>query len=254
MARRNSSMEKQIADMIVDGMFKKNKRGKGNHFLSLITIILVAFGMYWVSGSSKDNPNSPQDTTIEVNPSYDSDKVESYNVKADAVDFAEKVDAPSYEYENESVEYVGNGKYRIPHIQRVTVERCVDGDTLIVILPDGVKERVRFIGANTPETVKKNTPIEPFGLEASDYTKRRISQVDNVVTLVADGTTYDRYNRRLAFVYLDDDKVSLNEELCRQGLAKAETQYSFSREMKERLKAAAAQAKREGLGIYSLSP
>ncbi len=141
----------------------------------------------------------------------------------------------------------------LPQEQRVEIERCVDGDTLIVryeLDGESVRERVRLIGVNTPETVKPNSPVEPFGPEASAYTKRRVEETGGVAMLVSDGSAYDKYNRRLAFVYLGGDTISLNEDLARQGLGKVELQYSYSQEMKERLQNCANLAKRERLGIY----
>ncbi len=142
----------------------------------------------------------------------------------------------------------------LPQEQRVEIERCVDGDTLIVryeLDGEGVRERVRLIGVNTPETVKPNSPVEPFGPEASAYTKRRVEETGGVATLVSDGSAYDKYNRRLAFVYLGDDTISLNEDLARQGLGKVELKYSYSQKMKDRMQNCANLAKREKLGIYS---
>lgn len=140
----------------------------------------------------------------------------------------------------------------VPDVENGVVERCVDGDTLMVRFDDGTTERVRLIGANTPETVKPNSPVEPFGPEASAFTKRRVEEAGGAVRLVADGDRRDKYGRRLAFVYLADSEISLNEELTRQGLAKAQTQYRFSAEMKRRLEAAEDAARREKLGIHSL--
>ena len=140
----------------------------------------------------------------------------------------------------------------VPDVETGVVERCVDGDTLIVRFGDGTTERVRLIGANTPETVKPNSPVEPFGPEASAFTKRRVEEAGGAVRLVADGDRRDKYGRRLAFVYLADSEVSLNEELTRVGFAKAQTQYRFSSEMKRRLEAAEDAARREKLGIHSL--
>ena len=139
----------------------------------------------------------------------------------------------------------------VPDVESGVVERCVDGDTLIVRFDDGTAERVRLIGANTPETVKPNSPVEPFGPEASAFTKRRVEEASGAVRLVADGDRRDKYGRRLAFVYLADSEVSLNEELARSGFAKAQTQYRFSTEMKRRLEAAEDAARREKLGIHS---
>lgn len=140
----------------------------------------------------------------------------------------------------------------VPDVETGGVERCVDGDTLIVRFDDGTTERVRLIGANTPETVKPNSPVEPFGPEASAFTKRRVEEAGGAVRLVADGDRRDKYGRRLAFVYLVDSEISLNEELTRAGFAKAQTQYRFSSEMKRRLEAAEDAARREKLGIHSL--
>lgn len=126
------------------------------------------------------------------------------------------------------------------------VERYIDGDTFV--LADGTK--IRLIGANTPETVKKNVDVEPFGLEASRFTKEIIARNGNRVRITYDGTQIDRYGRTLAMVWLDDEL--LNERLIREGLAKAELQYNYSREMKDRFQAAENLAKREKRGIWSL--
>jgi micrococcal nuclease len=224
MARKRASAERQIAETIVDSLLKTNKqRGKKQSGIyALITLLVVVFGLIWTSSS----------------PFEENERGESVSVS----NSDEAVIEPSSE-----------DRFSVPERERVQVERCVDGDTLIVITSSGKRERVRLIGANAPETVKTNWPIEPFGPEASAYTKSRVEEAGYVVTLVADGSRYDRYNRRLSFVYLGDDPISLNEDLCRQGLAKAETKYSFSKEMKDRLTAAAAAAEREGLGIYSLA-
>ncbi len=137
-----------------------------------------------------------------------------------------------------------------PQGQRVTIERCVDGDTLIVRYGQN-RERVRLIGVNTPETVKENWPVEPFGPEASAYTKRRVEETGGVATLVSDGDPYDKYKRKLAFVYLGDETISLNEDLARQGLGKVELFYNYSHNMKDRLQKCADLAKSEKLGIYT---
>ena len=128
------------------------------------------------------------------------------------------------------------------------VERCVDGDTLI--LANASRTRIRLIGADTPETVKPNTPVQPFGPEASQFTKDAIAKNGNKVGITFDGTQIDRYGRTLAMVWLGDSL--LNEMLIREGLAKAQLQYKYSRAMKERFQAAEDSAKREKRGLWSL--
>src|ERR1700761_8909798 len=51
------------------------------------------------------------------------------------------------------------------------VVRAVDGDTLLI----APHERLRLIGVNAPETVKPDWPVEPWGPEASAFTKEFVS-------------------------------------------------------------------------------
>ena len=53
------------------------------------------------------------------------------------------------------------------------VTRVVDGDTIEVRL-DGAIEDVRYIGVDTPESVKPDSPVECFGPEASRFNHRLV--------------------------------------------------------------------------------
>ena len=128
------------------------------------------------------------------------------------------------------------------------VERCVDGDTLV--LANAARTHIRLIGADTPETVKRGTPVQPFGPEASRFTKEAIARNGNQVRITFDGAQIDRYGRTLAMVWLGD--TLLNEQLILEGLARAQIQYKYSQEMKDRFQAAENLAKREKRGIWSL--
>ena len=123
------------------------------------------------------------------------------------------------------------------------VERVVDGDTLV--LAKGY--RVRLIGADTPETVKPNHPVEPWGPEATEFTRRFVSGGE--ILLQFDGPRKDKYDRWLAHVWVGDR--ILEEELIRAGLATAETGYSYSAVMKGRFLEAQSQARPAGRGIWS---
>ena len=50
------------------------------------------------------------------------------------------------------------------------VARVVDGDTVRLAI-NGQEEAVRLIGIDTPETVHPMRGEEPYGKEASDFTK-----------------------------------------------------------------------------------
>ncbi len=79
-----------------------------------------------------------------------------------------------------------------------TVERVVDGDTAIFRLASGARERVRFIGVNTPEDTTKH---EPYGPQATAYT-RRLLPPGRGVLLEPDVQGRDRYGRLLEYVWL----------------------------------------------------
>ena len=96
----------------------------------------------------------------------------------------------------------------------VPVTRVVDGDTVEVRL-DGETEDLRYIGVDTPESVKPDTPVECYALAASHFNERLVE--GERVRLVFDEERRDVYGRLLAYVYLGDRFV--NAELVRRGYA-----------------------------------
>ena len=80
--------------------------------------------------------------------------------------------------------------------------RVVDGDTIHVEV-DGRREKVRYIGVDTPESVKPGTPVECFAKRASAF-NRHLSRAQRV-RLVPDAEHRDRYGRLLAYVYRTSD-------------------------------------------------
>ena len=98
------------------------------------------------------------------------------------------------------------------------VVRAIDGDTIEVRV-DGRLEDVRYIGVDTPETVKPDTPVQCFGPQASHFDHRLVEH--RRVRLVFGVERRDIYGRLLAYVYLGDRFV--NAELLRRGLARTLT-------------------------------
>ena len=94
------------------------------------------------------------------------------------------------------------------------VTRVVDGDTVEVRI-GGKLEDLRYIGVDTPETVKPGDPVECFGPEASDFNKELVD--GESVRLEYDAERRDVYGRLLAYVRIDD--VFVNAELVRRGFA-----------------------------------
>ena len=99
-----------------------------------------------------------------------------------------------------------------------TLVRVIDGDTIDVTV-DGVDERVRLIGIDTPETKKPNTPIQCFGPEASEFTHSLLPD-DTTLHLERDVEARDPYGRLLAYVYRVDDGLFVNMEIIARGYAR----------------------------------
>jgi micrococcal nuclease len=94
------------------------------------------------------------------------------------------------------------------NLEEGIVQRVVDGDTAYVLLSSGVEEKVRFIGVDTPESTMEH---EPYGEEASDYTKSRLD--GRTVYLETDVELRDRYGRLLAYVWLEPPTDTSESEL-----------------------------------------
>ena len=99
------------------------------------------------------------------------------------------------------------------------VVRVVDGDTIQVRLDGGATERVRYIGIDTPESVKPGTPVQCFAKKASHFNAGLVAGRD--VTLKTDAEERDRYGRLLAYVYAGPEFV--NRELVARGYARTLT-------------------------------
>jgi micrococcal nuclease len=97
-----------------------------------------------------------------------------------------------------------------------TVTRVVDGDTVHARV-GGRDETIRYIGLDTPETVKPNTPVQCFGKAASAANRRLVD--GQRVRLRLDAEPRDRYGRLLAYVYRRRDGLFVNAALVRDGFA-----------------------------------
>ena len=99
------------------------------------------------------------------------------------------------------------------------VLRVVDGDTIKVRLAGGSVERVRYIGIDTPESVKPGTPVQCYAKRASHFNTALVEGRE--VTLRFDAERRDRYGRLLAYVYAGPTFV--NRVLVQRGYARTLT-------------------------------
>lgn len=149
---------------------------------------------------------------------------------------------PEVRNSNGSAEVLG---VQAPGYYRVT--RVTDGDTIEVDM-NGVTEKIRLIGVDTPESVKQNSPVQCYGHEASDYSKQNLSGAS--VKLEADpiGDNRDRYDRLLRYVYLRDGTL-WNQKLISEGYGFAYLSFEFSKQ--DEFAAAQSKAQESKLRLWS---
>jgi micrococcal nuclease len=108
--------------------------------------------------------------------------------------------------------------------REATLVRVVDGDTIRVMV-EGVEERVRYIGMDTPELNEslKATP-EPYAEAATTANAKLLAGADRLV-LERDISERDRYGRLLADVWVERDGTwtFVDLELVAQGFAQVAT-------------------------------
>ncbi|HEX30849.1 TPA: nuclease [Candidatus Poribacteria bacterium] len=129
------------------------------------------------------------------------------------------------------------------------VVRVIDGDTVAVTVEGERGERmVRYLGIDAPERGKDGEPGEPFAEEAFEYNKALVE--GKTVWLEFDKRRKDKYDRLLAYVYLDPLKLSMvNAIFLSQGYATLmiippNVKYADQFEMLQR------EAKEEELGLW----
>jgi len=127
------------------------------------------------------------------------------------------------------------------------VSRVVDGDTIIVGKGrKALKVRLRCI--DTPEVEHRERRAQPFGAEAQAFTRAALSG-QHVRLRFHKREPRDRYDRLLAYVFLDDDTL-FNAEIVRRGLARVSR---FKCLYKKQMKALEAEAMRHRRGIWHAS-
>lgn len=126
------------------------------------------------------------------------------------------------------------------------VVSIADGDTIVVDM-NGVKERIRLIGIDTPEKNHPEKPVQCFAQAASAFTKKLIGTHD--VRLEADPTNdnRDRYDRLLRYVYLPDGTL-VNYEVVAQGYGFAYLGFPFQKQ--NDFKKAEDAARERSLGLW----
>ncbi|HDT7982984.1 TPA: thermonuclease family protein [Enterococcus faecalis] len=139
----------------------------------------------------------------------------------------------------------------ISNDQRIPADfvRHVDGDTTVLKI-NGKEQKVRFLLIDTPETVKPNTKVQPYGLEASKRTKELLSNASEITFEYDKGDKTDRYGRALGYIFVDG--TLLQKTLVSEGLARVAYVKEPNTKYLAELEQALEQAKSESLGIWSI--
>jgi micrococcal nuclease len=138
-----------------------------------------------------------------------------------------------------------------PDVLRGVGVRAVDGDTLVVRLDGGRRERVRVIGVDTPEDVDPRRPVQCYSRRAAAFTARTVE--GHRVSLTIGRESRDRYGRLLAYVYRQPDGLFVNLDLVRGGYARVLT-YRPNVAHADELERAARAARQSSHGLWGSCP
>lgn len=128
----------------------------------------------------------------------------------------------------------------------------IDGDTLLVKQAAANAQakdfigKVRLLGVNSPETVKRDVAPQPWGKEATEFLRSKVAA--GGVRLELDKRRIDAYGRCLAYVYVGNEH--LNESLVAAGLARVHTYPGDSSTINRQLLQAQNEAQLRELGIW----
>jgi micrococcal nuclease len=103
------------------------------------------------------------------------------------------------------------------------VEGVVDGDTIDVLIDLGFDilfaSRVRLAGIDTPESRTKDLAEKKLGLEAKEYLKYKLKDSKSVKIKTEKMDSSEKYGRILGWLFIDDQTVSVNEQMIADGHA-----------------------------------
>lgn len=128
------------------------------------------------------------------------------------------------------------------------VTRVADGDTLTVrSLAGGPETRVRLIGIDAPELNSRSRPGSDHWAHEARHALAMRTKGKLVLLRLDDTETRDRYQRLLAYVYLDTSE-NLNLAMVREGHAYAHRRYPHG--LRRSFEQAEADARRKGRGLW----
>ena len=106
-------------------------------------------------------------------------------------------------------------EYKIKELLKV-----VDGDTIDVLIDLGfnitIKQRVRLVGIDAPESMSSDQTEKKFGLESKKYL---VDWLADKKDLIVRTTKDDKYGRILAKVISHTSMICVNDDMIKFGYA-----------------------------------
>ena len=113
-----------------------------------------------------------------------------------------------------------------PYIYRVKkVIKVVDGDTIDADIDLGfdisLTKRVRLSGVDTPESRTTDLKEKKLGLESKEWLKHKLEFAKDVLIKTELPDSTEKYGRILGNVYINNEALSLNQQMIDEGYALA---------------------------------
>lgn len=109
-------------------------------------------------------------------------------------------------------------EYRVKKLYKI-----VDGDTIDVDIDLGFDislfQRVRLAGIDTPESRTKDVYEKKLGLEVKEKLNDLLKNATKIVIKTEKPDSTEKYGRILGWLFVDDGKLSINEQLIKEGYA-----------------------------------
>ncbi|RZI03923.1 thermonuclease [Staphylococcus condimenti] len=226
--------------------------------ITLVASLFLGLLLTGLGGEDDESSNHEQKTAHQTKekeqkaPEKDSDAEndKEKEFKAAPTKSPESEDKSKKEHETEKSDPKPEAKKEANGLvkEEVTYARAVDGDT-VRLMYDGKEAVFRLLLIDTPETKHPTKGVQPYGKEASAYTKNMLENASKIEVEFDKGGKTDKYGRYLAYVYADGKMV--NDALVRQGLAKVAYIYPPSITYLDQLKESQRLAQEEHLNIWS---
>jgi len=219
-------------------------------FIIMTLCVLVATGCSQTDNTSDTSNSSEKQeitTTSTEEPKQETNKEDtSNNDTSSPATSKQSSTTTNQQQESKSSTSDKETKSEYPHF-KAEVVRVVDGDTLKIKFNEK-EETVRLLLVDTPESVHPSKPVQPYGVEASNFAKKKLT--GKTVDVELGIGERDKYGRLLAYIYVDGKMF--NETLLETGYARVAYVYGSNTRYVDEFRAIQDKARKKEIGIWSI--